>query len=153
MAGPAPTVAVIGMAAIRRDLNKMADDVSSPVYAAIKGAGKQAAEPVAARARGAVPHVSDTLSGDIRVSGTKTGAAIRMGRVSVPYAGWIEFGGTRKEPHPSSRQYIASGRYLFPAAAGLASQSAELYSSALERILNTNAVWTNTSSDPGAVHD
>lgn len=132
----------------------MADDVSGPLYQAIKDAGKQAAEPVASRARSAVPHGPDNrLAGDIRVSGTKTGAAVRMGRVSIPYAGWIEFGGTRKRPHPSTRTFIPSGRYLFPAAAGLSDKSAELYSAALQRILNGDAVWTNTSADPGAVHD
>jgi hypothetical protein len=151
-ASTAPTVAVVGMRALRRDLNKAADDVSSPVYRAIKQAGAQAAEPVAARARAAVPRgPDDRLSGDIRVSGTKTGAAVRMGRVSIPYAGWIEFGGTR--PDGSTRDYIPSGRYLFPAAAGLASTSAELYSTALDRILNSDAIWTNTTSNPEAVSD
>jgi hypothetical protein len=142
------------MRALRRDLNKMADDVSGPLYQAIKQAGKEAAEPVAQRARAIIPKREDArLAGDIRVSGTKTGAAVRMGRVTIPYAGWIEFGGTRKSPHPSTRTFIPSGRYLFPAARGLADVSAGLYSAALDRILNTDAIWTNTSSDPGAIHD
>lgn len=153
MAGPEPTVGVIGMRAIRRDLNKMADDVSSPVYAAIKEAGKQAANPVAQRARATVPKVNDRLSNDIRVSGTKTGAAIRMGRVTIPYAGWVEFGGRRKAPHESTRTFIPSGRYLFPAAAGLSDQSAALYSAALERILTSDSVWTNTGTNAETVHD
>ena len=151
MASPPPTVTVAGMKALRRDLNKMSDDVSGPVYAAIKQAGREAAEPVAARARASLPHVTGALAGDVRVSGTKTGAAVRMGRVKIPYAWWIEFGGSR--PDHSSRPFVRDGRYLFPAAVGLADQAAARYSEALDRILTSDQVWTNTTSDGGQVHD
>ena len=151
MAGPAPTVAVVGMAALRRDINRMADDQKSALYTAIKAAGKTAAEPVAARARGDLPHDSGTLTGTVRTSGTKTGAAVRVGRSTVPYAGWVEFGGTR--PDGSSREYVAAGRYLFPAAAGLATTAAELYSAAIDRALQDAANWTNTTDTGGDVHD
>ncbi len=152
MAGsPEPTVGVVGMSALRRDLNRMADDVSSPVYAAIKDAGRHAAEPVAAATRGTLPHESNRLSSDVRVSGTKTGAAVRMGRVSLPYAGWIEFGGSR--PDGSARQFVRDGRFLFPAARGLSDVAAGLYSDALARVFDNPSVWTNSTSDPGAVHD
>jgi hypothetical protein len=152
MAGsPDPTVAVVGMRALRRDLNRMADDTASPVYAQIKAAGKTAAEPVAAATRGSLPHTSNRLSGDVRVSGTKTGAAVRMGRVAIPYAGWIEFGGSR--PDGSTREFIPTGRYLFPAARGLADVAAGLYSDALQRAINDPSVWTNTTDNPQGVTD
>lgn len=147
----APTVALIGMKAFRRDINRLADDQSSALYTAIKAAGRQAAAPVAERARATVPHVSGTLAGDIRISATKTGAAVRMGRKKVPYAGWVEFGGTR--PDSSSRTYVAAGRYLFPAAAGLAGVSAAAYSAALERLFDNPGIWTNTTTDGAAVRD
>lgn len=143
-------VGIVGMAALRRDINRMATDESGPLYAAIKQAGKSAVEPVAARTRSSLPHVTGTLAGTVRTSGTKTGGAVRMGQKSVPYAGWIDFGGTR--PDGSARQYIAAGRYLFPAAQGLAPVAAQSYSDALDRILNSD-VWTNTTTDPTAVHD
>jgi len=153
MAGPPAQVAVIGMAALRRDINKLADNQSSRLYNEIKKAGKEAAEPVAARARADYPHgPSGNLSASVRTSGTKTGAAVRAGsKAKAPYAGWIDFGGSR--PDTSTRQFVQAGRYLFPAAAGLASRAAELYSAALERTFSDPSVWTNTSDDGSKVRD
>ena len=155
----APEVALVGMAALRRDLRRMSDDQSSPLYAAIKAAGKQAAEPVAGRTRSSLP-VDDRdsswnhpgrLSGTVRTSGTRTGAAVRMGLARVPYAGWIEFGGRR--PDGSSREFVRDGRYLFPAARGLANVAAVTYATALDEVFGSAGVWTNVTTDPEAVHD
>jgi hypothetical protein len=151
MGSTAPQVGIIGMAALRRDLKRQTDEVSSPLYAAIKAAGKTAAEPIAARTRSTVPSSSGRMAGNVRTSGTRTGAAVRMGSAKVPYAPWIDFGGTR--PDGSSREYVGAGRYLFPAAADLAGRAAELYSSAIDAALNGAGVWTNTTNDGGAVHD
>lgn len=148
---PGATVTVVGMKALRRDLNRMSTEISGPVYAALKQAGKQTAEPVAARARGAIVSDTGSLEGSIRTSGTKTGGAVRMGSRSVPYAGWVEFGGSR--PDGSSRQYMKDGRYLFPAGRSLADESARNYSAALERIFASDSLWTNTGTSTGAVHD
>jgi hypothetical protein len=151
MAGTPPQVGIVGMAALRRDLKRQTDEVSSPLYAAIKAAGKTAAEPIAARARSTVPSGTGRLAGNVRSTGTRTGAAVRMGSAKVPYAPWIDFGGSR--PDGSTREYVAAGRYLFPAAADLAGRAAELYSSAIDAALNGAGVWTNTTNDGGAVHD
>jgi hypothetical protein len=156
MAGSDPIVGVVGMAALRRDLNRLATDVSSPLYAAIQEAGRQAAEPVAQLTRSTLPREDRStdaggLLDSVRTSGTRTGAAVRMGSPKVPWAGWVEFGGHR--PDGSARQFVASGRYLFPAARQLAGTAAESYSAAIGRVLNTDTVWTNTTNDGGAVHD
>jgi hypothetical protein len=147
----APVVGIVGAKALRKDLGRLADDVTGPLYQAMKQAGRDAAEPVAAATRQALPHVSGTLAGDVRTSGTRTGAAVRMGRASVPYAGWVEFGGTR--PDGSERPFIPTGRYLFPAARGLAEQAARAYSENLARLFERSDLWTNTTSDGSAVHD
>jgi len=135
----------------------MADDESGPLYRAIKEAGRQSAEPVAAMARERLPSSSGDHAGqlraDVRVSGTKSGATVRMGRKSIPYAGWVEFGGTRHSPHDSSREYVPGGRYLFPAAKNLAMAAGKNYGDALNRVLNSPSVWTNTATDPGIIHD
>jgi len=147
----APTVAVVGMAALRRDIRRMSDDQAGPLYAAIKAAGRAAADPVAARASSSVARDTGALAGSIRVSATRTGAAVRMGRATVPYAGWVEFGGTR--PDGSERTYMPAGRYLFPAAQGLAPVSAEAYARAMSTVFNSDRVWTNTTDNPEAIHD
>jgi hypothetical protein len=146
-----PEVAVIGMRALRKDINRLADDQGSALYRAIKQAGKEAVEPVAARVRSALPNVSGTLAGTVRTSGTKTGGTVREGSKKVPYAGWIDFGGSR--PDGSSRPFIRDGRYMYPSATGLATVAAEKYGQAIERILNDPSVWTNTTNKGGEVHD
>lgn len=158
MAGPAPVVGIVGMRAFRRDINRMCTDVSGPMFAQIKEAGRQAAEPVAERARSVLPKSTGDhagrLAGDVRVSGTKTGASVRMGRKTVAYAGWIEFGGSLSDAqHNATREFIPTGRYLFPSAVGVGPVAAEKYAAALSRVLNSGSVWTNTTNDPGSVHD
>jgi len=152
----APEVGVIGLRALNRDIKKLCDD-HGDINRAFARAGRIAAEPVAALARSTFPQ-SDTdhagrLVGDIRVTASRSGAAVRVGRSSVRYAGWVEFGGRRKRPHESSRPFVSTGRYLFPAGRQLASTSAQLYSDALTRALEGFG-WTNASNaSPEAVHD
>lgn len=139
------------MRALRRDINKLADDQASLLYREIKAAGKAAVEPVAQAVRGALPDVSGALVGTVRTSGTRTGGTVREGSAKVPYAGWIDFGGSR--PDGSTRPFLRDGRYLYPSAQGLATTAAELYASALDRVFNNSAVWTNTTNNGGDVHD
>jgi hypothetical protein len=156
----APVVAIVGMRALRRDLNRLTDDVKSPLYAAMKDAGRRAAEPVAARARSSIPkddrpesrwNHPGRLASTIRTSGTRTGAAVRMGRATARYAGWVEFGGHR--PDGSSRPFVADGRYLFPAARGLANESATLYTQEMQRVFDDARTWSNSTTNPEAVHE
>jgi hypothetical protein len=151
-----PVVAIVGIKALSRDINKLVDDERGPLFKAMIAAGKTAADPVAAATRSALPRSTrqtdddGRLSGSVRSSGTRTGATVRMGSKAVPWAGWVEFGGARHRPWESSREYVKDGRYLFPAARGLAERSEQLYSGALERIFASSGVWTNTGDD---VHD
>lgn len=64
------------------------------------------ASQVAGQARGAMPVVSGAMAGSVADSpGPPVSVAFGGG---VPYAGWVEFGGTRNRP------YIGSGRYFWP---------------------------------------
>jgi len=147
----APTVAVVGLRALNRDIQRMTAD-RGPLFKAMAAAGRAAAEPVAAVTRSALPQHTGRLAGDVRVSATRSGAAVRMGRASLRYAGWVEFGGTRRVPHTSVRPYDPRGRYLFPAAVQLAPTSARLYAEAVTELF-AGYPWTNTGTDPGGVHD
>ena len=100
----APTVAVVGMRALMRDVTAMSGPRGALTLALINAA-RQAAEPLAAVTRSSLPQVSGRLAGDVRVSASRSGANVRMGRASVRYAGWVEFGGHRRAPHESSRDY------------------------------------------------
>lgn len=71
------------------------------------------ADEAAGHVSAVVPRVTGRLAGSISIEPTERSALLRMGR-GVPYAGWIEFGGTRGRP------FIKRGRYVYPTA--LASQ-------------------------------
>jgi len=151
MAPPAQ-VGVVGLKALQRDLNRLADPRAGGMSRALQAAGRAAAEPVAAAARSALPHDSGRLAGDVRVTAARTGAAVRMGRKTVPYAAWVEFGGRRHRPHDTARPFVRTGRYLFPAARQLAATSARAYAEAVEVALG-RARWTNQTADARSVHD
>jgi hypothetical protein len=151
MATKTPEVQVVGLRALSRDIGKMTE-TNGPLLKALQQAARTATEPVAVAARGSLPQDTGRLAGDVRVSATRSGAAVRMGRASIRYAGWVEFGGTRKTPHLSSRPYQSLGRYLFPAALQLASTVGERYEIAIKHVFDDYR-WTNTGTDPAGVHD
>jgi hypothetical protein len=147
-----PTVQVVGLAALRTDLARLAGGSSGPLNKALAQAAGAAVGPVADITRSRLPQDSGRLAGDVRLETKPTGAAVTMGRDSIRYAGWVEFGGTRRVPHTSTRAYDPRGRYLFPAALSLAAKVPDLYAVAIQRVLN-GFTWTNETNDAGAVHD
>jgi hypothetical protein len=158
----APLVEVVGLRALMKDLKAAGDDRSSSLIKEMQQAGKVAMQPIADAARGTVPHDTGrvhaeakgpTLEQDIRVTASRTGAAVRMGRKGkLEYAGWIEFGGVRHRPHTSERAFVKDGRFLFPAARGLTQTAKRLYEDGVARAFD-HYHWTNTSADPESAHD
>ena len=57
-----------------------------------------------------VPRVTGRLAASVTSDPASHGARVSIGNAGTPYAGWIEFGGTRGRP------YISEGRYLYPTA-------------------------------------
>jgi hypothetical protein len=146
---PQPVVGIVGMAALRRDLNRLADNTKGPLFQALKAAGLAAVAPIVPAVRQRLPQGgTGRLAASVRASGTRTGGSVRMGSASVPYAGPVEFGG-----YPGGRPFIPAGRYLFPAAVDDATRAANTYSQALTRLFALDDLWTNTTSSGGAVHD
>lgn len=99
-------VEVHGYPELARDTGRLANGIEEE-------AGEQfgrVADGVAASSRMRVPRVSGTLASTV-VSEQEGGEAlVGMGGAAAPYAGWVEFGGSRGRP------YIGSGRYLYPTA-------------------------------------
>jgi phage gpG-like protein len=71
---------------------------------------KEVADKVASAARGRVPRRTGALAASVTSGRERGKTLVGMGGSDVPYAGWIEFGGTRGRP------YIERGRYLYPVA-------------------------------------
>ncbi|HSS11146.1 MAG TPA: HK97 gp10 family phage protein [Acidimicrobiales bacterium] len=134
----APTVAIEGLKALRRDLIKLGEDDMVKAFVA---AGQKVAEPLAGTIRSVLPSDSGDLAGTVRAAKIRTGAALRVGSKAVPYAGWVEFGGTRSRPHFSTRPFIKDGRYIFPAARQAGPGAAQAYSDEVERIIDSFR-WT-----------
>lgn len=140
-----------------RDLKRMSE-INGPMTAAMKQAARNALEPVAAITKAALPQSDRNdakrgqLAGDVRVGTTRTGGSLRMGRAAIRYAGWIEFGGTRRTPHESTREYDSKGRYLWPNAVQLAPMAGRLYELEVSKVLAAFH-WTNETNDGSAIHD
>lgn len=84
------------------------------------------AEQVATMVRSRQPHRTGALAATVDAAPAEKGASLSLGG-SLPYAGWIEFGGTRGRP------YIATGRTLFPTAEA----AAPMFGRAGEKVANT----------------
>ena len=128
-------VDVIGLDAFANDVARACSD-SGAINASMSQAAVGLMNPVAGATRSAVPTVSGQLGSSVRVNASRSGAAVRMGSGNVRYAGWIEFGGHRRAPHESVRDYSSFGRYLFPSARPVASRVTDVYSEAITRALD-----------------
>jgi hypothetical protein len=139
---------VKGISALTRDLLKLADDHSSQLLPYLQNAATQAMYPIADATRSALPHLRGRLAGTVRVARNRTGASVREGGINdVVYAGPVDFGGW-----PPTREYIPTGRYLFPTAESLSAKAEAIYNQAVAKALQ-NVKWTNDTNDPKAVHD
>lgn len=98
-------VEIVGTAEAMADVRRWADELGPAVD---KAAGPFA-DRVADTVRGRVPHLTGQLAGSVETTSGDDGVDVGMG-AGVPYAGWIEFGGSR------GRAYVPEGRYLYPTA-------------------------------------
>lgn len=122
-----------GLAELRRDLAKI--DKETMAKAMIE-AGLAISEPAARAISAALPHRTGRLSGSVRASRIRTGAAVRTGTRAIPYAGPVEFGG-----YPGRRPYLPQGRYIFPTARGYAERAADKYVDEINKAINSFQ-WT-----------
>jgi phage gpG-like protein len=96
-------VEIIGLERATSDMVRWAEELAP----AVDKAGEPFGERVAAEVRGRVPHRTGALAGSVDLSVDATGLVLGLG-AGLPYAGWIEFGGSRGRP------YVPQGRYLYP---------------------------------------
>jgi hypothetical protein len=101
----AVTAEIIGAEAAFNDLQRWAKDVAPAVAKAAEPLGQR----VAGIVRNRVPVDSGALRGSVDTRTVDDGVELSIGE-GLDYAGWIEFGGSR------GREYVPSGRYLYPAA-------------------------------------
>jgi hypothetical protein len=139
---------MVGVAALGRDWARLWAN-GGPVDKAMAAAGVAAVAPIASLTRSAVPQNSGRLAATVRTRPLRTGGEVDMGDSGTRYAGWIEFGGRRRAPHESVRDYDSRGRYLFPS--GLAALSDTIverdYTPAIQKAFDSFG-WTNPDNIP-----
>lgn len=97
------------------EIKRWADQLGPVIAKAADRFGDQVADTVRHR----LPHLSGQLAGSVDVDTNDDGLDVSLGS-GVPYAGWIEFGGTRGRP------YVPNGRYLYPSALDAEAEFARL---------------------------
>lgn len=109
------TVRVEGLTELRRNLRQLGD---KGLTTDLRDAHKGAAEVVASQARSLAPSRTGRLRASIRAGGTQTKGYVAGGKKSVPYFGWIDFGGRIRQPTRNRtlyRPYMPKGRILYKA--------------------------------------
>jgi hypothetical protein len=147
-------IEVRGMKEVRAGMKACEQDLKD-----LTRANKALAKVAEADIREAVPSKSGKWRGAIKGGATRTAAKVVWGRASVPYAPWIEFGGTvawkgrggmtraniathgivRTVAYMSiKRPRVASGRYVYPTAEANAEKYLEVYTDLLDETLRRN---------------
>jgi hypothetical protein len=116
-------VTAVGLAALQRDWQALYKP-GGAIDKAMSAAGMAAIAPVAALTRGALPQNTGRLAATVRQRAIRTGGEVDLGDSGTRYGGWIEFGGWRRAPHESYRDYDSRGRFLFPSGLSQLSESA-----------------------------
>jgi phage gpG-like protein len=91
------------------ELNSGSDRLCHNIDGAARSTFRATADQVATLIARKQPVLSGRLAASVSSTGTDKGAAVELG-AGVPYAGWIEFGGTR------GRAYVPDGRTVYPTA-------------------------------------
>lgn len=106
-------VSIEGYDELASGTRRLAEKIDAAAPKRFEGIAQQVADQV----RSEVPVVSGALAASVTAE-TQDGQAIVGLGEGVPYAGWIEFGGPREGGRNAiaEREYIAHGRYLYPAA-------------------------------------
>lgn len=112
MAGDQVYANVSGLREIRRDLIS-ADKRYGPELRKVL---KETAEIVASDARMDIPVLTGKAKKSLKAGTSGAASVIRGGQKTVPYYGWLDFGGTiQPKGTPITRAVPGRGRYIYPA--------------------------------------
>lgn len=95
-----------------RELNKALKQVDRDLPKGTRLALNEGAAVVAREASSHVPRRTGRAASTYRARSTRTASRVAIGGAKARYVPWLDFGGTA---NTAKRQFIKSGRYLFPA--------------------------------------
>lgn len=134
-------VRVVGLRELRMALGAVDGALPKELQAELKVFADEVRLEAARRLEADVAHPTGRAAASLRAYSTSRAAGVRAGRASVPYYGWLDFGGTIRHvgsrhthtrPHLIRREFISRGRYLYPAA----DAKAALIAPKVERLLD-----------------
>lgn len=109
-------VGVEGLAELRRALKQIG---GAPLQKNLRARFVKVGEEVAADARSRMPEKSGKAKGSVKAGVSGNNAYVKGGQKTVPYFGWLDFGGTLKpvgeRRNTIKRARVKGGRYLYPA--------------------------------------
>lgn len=109
MSEPVEAIRIDGLRSFVRGLKAIDKDLPK----ATRIAGNTAAGIVVDEAEPRVPRRSGRAAASIRAKSTRTAARVAGGKKSVPYFGWLDFGGRVGRNRSVKRPFIKSGRYIW----------------------------------------
>ena len=131
-----PTIKVEGLADLSKALRKLTD---KEIPKGLQRLNKELAVRIASKAATKVPVRSGKLKRSVKGLGQQRGAAIKMGTAKLPYAGWIEFGGTinfATRDTTRDRPFVKEGRYLYPTVDAERAHIAREFETEIQKLLN-----------------
>lgn len=136
-------VRVEGLRELRMALGVVEGELSQELRDELKVLAVEVRLEAARRLEADVAHPTGRAAASLRAYSTSRAAGVRAGSASVPYYGWLDFGGTIRHmgsrhthtrAHLIRRQFIAGGRYLYPAADAKAALIAPKVEALLDRL-------------------
>ena len=122
-----PPVKVYGLDEFARGARKLAGNIDEAAGDDLQSVADMAANTV----RATVPRRTGRMAGSVSSGRRGRRAAVSYG---VPYAGWIDYGGTRGRP------YVRQGRYLYPTARAAADEAERASEDAARKEIRT-MIW------------
>lgn len=104
-----------------RDLSRKLKAIDPALEKELRGTLRSIAARVASKTRARVPVRTGRARASVRSGANASAAWVAEGKASVPYMGWLDFGGVLKPTggrrNTISRPVLKEGRYLYPSVA------------------------------------
>ena len=119
------SVRVEGLRELRMALGAVDSGLQGELRGELKEIADDVAESARSKLRSDVQTSTGRAEGSIRSFSNTRGAGVRAGSSSVPYFGWLDFGGAIRHHGPNHRhetghllrrEFVSRGRYVYPAA-------------------------------------
>lgn len=118
-------------------LSKKLKAIEPALQVTLRDELKDIAEGIASKVRSKIPVRTGRARSSVRAGATQSSAYVQEGKKSVPYVGWLDFGGVLRPKggrhNTITRPVIKAGRYLYPTVAAERERTVDAASDAFIR--------------------